>query len=106
MTAFDLYGFRESDIDVVRSLVESALGVQLFASESSYVGEHFRYGDIGSESFDLCVNYIPSEDEAREERYSEYPVLLYVNGSNRAEIISSLLSSRVPSSVLLRHEEI
>ncbi len=105
MKIFDLYGFKESgNLESARQLAERALGVSLAPHSSSYVGAYFRFGLSGGENFILQENYNKVEQELNEKAFKEFPVLLYINESQKTEFLEKLL--RAEGFVLLRRQKL
>lgn len=105
MKVFDLYGHKDgADLESVRHLAERALGVVFAAHESSYVGDYYRHGLSGAENFVLQRNFNKIEQEWTEKSFKEYPVLLYVNESQRAEGLEESLTPE--GFVLVRREKL
>lgn len=104
---FDLYGFRTDDLEAARASVESALGVQLQAHESSYhCGDYYCLGKDGEENLILQRNFDDFEEEWTEEQFKSTPILLYVNHTQRPEELEEALTSRIGGIALLRRERI
>ncbi|CAI8776082.1 DUF3857 domain-containing protein [Pseudomonas chlororaphis] len=102
MTAYDLYGLKGKAILEVKSKIEEKLSFSFEARESIYQGgRYYRFGDNESESFVLKSNTDPFDGEPVEQKFSSYPVLLYVDATLRSEEIKSLLGTEF---YLLRHE--
>ena len=105
MKIFDLYGLKgNGDLESARQLAERALRVNLGPHSSGYVGAYYRFGLSGSENFVLHENFNETEQELNEKAFKEYPVLLYVNESQQAEVLEKLL--RAEGFVLLRREKL
>ena len=105
MTAFDLYGFQNSKLEVTKLLLESALNVAFSTHESAYRGgKYFRQGNLIEEHFELLRNIDLFDGRPSEPDFKDYPVLLYVNRTSRSDFLQNLFKEKIPSSVLLRHE--
>lgn len=105
MKIFDLYGLRgNGDLESARHLAERALGETLAPHSSSYFGGYFRFGLSGSENFVLQENYNKDEQELNEKAFKDFPVLLYINESQRAEILEDPLKAE--GFVLLRRQKL
>ncbi len=104
MKAFDLYGFRQGDLETARMLIEKALGITFVGHESSYVGDYYRYGEPGGEEFVLQGNRDPQDQSALEGAFMEVGVLLYVNNPEHINEIERKLTGSVPGIELLRRE--
>jgi hypothetical protein len=91
---YDLYGFRDLDLEAARMFVESALGVRLRLRDSMYRGIYYRgEGDL-AETFILERNDTSTQ-------YPGYPVRLQVNDATDMGAIRDKLTSD-PQVVLLR----
>jgi len=107
MNIYDLYGFRIEDLETVRATVENALSIKFIAHESSYRGgDYYRFGKIGEEEFTLQRNFNPIDKEWIEEEFQGFPILLYVDKTNRSEKIERLLAARIAEFSLLRRRQI
>jgi hypothetical protein len=105
MKTFDLYGFENDDIDVVRRNVEEALGLNLEENESSYhCGQYYRHGSSGQEHLILQRNFDSLEGEWAEDEFREVPLLLYVNATRRGDEIQQALVLQSPTARLLRRD--
>jgi len=102
MAAYDLYGVKNLSVSAARLKVEESLNLSLDRRESTYHGgEYFFFGNKESEHLTLKNNIDPIDGEAVEQEFSEYPVLLYVDSTGRAEEIAERLAEDF---FLLRHE--
>lgn len=102
MAAYDLYGVKGLTVFEVRLKVEESLKVSFEERESTYQGGvYYRFGDGESERFVVKGNVDPFDGEAVEQKFAEYPVLIYVDMTTRSEEIRRLLSADF---CLLRHE--
>jgi hypothetical protein len=78
---FDIAG---SDLDKVRSEVESVLAVRLIAHESDYHGGDYFKGTLGGVSLVLKSNFLEDDGELSEAEFPDAAFLLYVNGAQSA----------------------
>jgi hypothetical protein len=102
MAAYDLYGIKGVTIFEAKLGIEKDLMFSFEERESTYQGGgYYRFGSIGVEEFVLKSNVDPFDGEAVEQKFPEYPILLYVNMTSRSEKIGGLLSEEF---CLLRHE--
>ncbi|WP_454834568.1 hypothetical protein [Pseudomonas lini] len=102
MAAYDLYGVKGLTILEAKLKVEESLKLSFDERESTYQGGvYYRFGSDESEKFLLKGNVDPFDGEAVEQKFSEYPVLLYVDMTVRSEEVRCLLSMEF---CLLRHE--
>lgn len=104
--SYDLYGIDCENLNVARVLIESLLNIAMLAHESGFhSGEYYRLYDVGQEHFILQHNYDDFEGEWMEEVFSKYPILFYVNETDRSsDLKASLLEDK--RLALLRHEEL
>lgn len=102
MAAYDLYGVKNLSVSAARLKVDESLKLSLERRESSYHGgEYYFFGNRESEHLTLKNNIDPIDGEAVEQEFPEYPVLLYVDSTGRAEEIAVRLAEDF---FLLRHE--
>ena len=87
----DLYGIAAQTLDQARSTVERGLRISMSRHESSWCGDYFRAGMSGGEHFILQPNYDAVEDEWAEPKYKAAQFLLYVNETQRAAALRSIL---------------
>jgi hypothetical protein len=105
MNTYDVYGFLTDDLETVRASVESALGVVFAAHESSYRGgDYYRFGEVGNEELILQYNLSTVDGEWAEEGFREFPTLLYVDNTSRAEEIEKFLTAKNMGASLLRRQ--
>jgi hypothetical protein len=102
--AYDLYGARGLSLQSARNYVESVLGVVLQERESSYQGgTYYIWGRSGSENIVLKINVDPFDGDPVEQDFSDYPILLYINATERSSDIEE--TTRLNDCFkLLRHE--
>jgi len=105
VTHYDLYGCRLEDLDSARAKVERALDVELKAHYSDYEGgDYYRFDSSTGESFVLKRNFDAVEGEWFEDKFKEYPILLYVDRSHRPEEIEKRLERSGSLFALLRRK--
>jgi hypothetical protein len=105
MKAYDLYGFKGLTLDQARSVVEQALGVHFVPHESSHWGEYYKSGGFVGETIKIRPKY-DAENECIEEGFKEYDVLLYVDETERADVLREVLTSPGVAAAFLRHEDL
>lgn len=90
-SSYILFGVRDASIGQARAEIESALGFCFEERESSYqAGLYYIFGAKGSEQFVLKQNLDPFDGEPAEQDFPEYPLILYINSTNRpSELIVS-----------------
>lgn len=88
---------------MARERAEELAGISLEERDSAYYGGiYYLYGDNGSEYFVLKNNIDTFDGEPVEQELSDYPILFYVNATNRSvELMEAL---KVEGVSLLRHE--
>lgn len=107
MSSFDLYGWKNGDLEVLKRKIENVLGIELELHESSYHGgDYYLYGKIEEENYSLEYNKDLYEDEPTEADFSEYIVLLYVNRTKRSKELHDLIEARIDNIEFLRHEDV
>ena len=107
MAVYDLYGFSSIEISDVKILVEESLNIEFTARNSTYQGgDYYIWGNRGEANILIKRNVDPFDGEPSEMAFGEYPVLLYVNNTERSEIIRGVLSTKLVSAALLRHENL
>jgi folate-binding Fe-S cluster repair protein YgfZ len=87
---FDLYGSKRLTITELRVAVGEALGLTFYAHESLYRGgEYFRVVPHDGEEFVIQLNNFRLDDEMEvaEPDYSNYPVILWVAWTDRADAL-------------------
>jgi hypothetical protein len=105
MKIYDLYGFPDNNIEEVVGTLEGALKIKFEAHTSDYVGNHYTYGELIHENFQLKPNREP-DGEWAEEKYKEMGLLLYIGRTQRADELKELLTKNVPRIVFLEREEL
>ncbi|MDP5210940.1 hypothetical protein [Microbulbifer sp. 2205BS26-8] len=104
--SYDLYGVDCESLDAAKTLIEALFNIVMVAHESGlHCGEYYRLYDVGQEHFILQNNYDDFEDEWTEEAFSKYPVLFYVNETDRSYDLKEILL-KDKRLALLRHEEL
>jgi len=96
MKTYMLFGLHGADLQEARVAVEAALGIRMTLHESSYLGEYFRFDDVGfegSEHFILQKNFDDVEGEWAESAFPNYGILLYANETNRGPEIRDAMAS-------------
>ena len=102
---YDLYGCRLKDLESARATVELALGVELKRHVSDFQGgDYYRAGSSAGESFILKRNFDAVESEWFEDKFKEYPILLYVDRTGRPEEIKKRLEASGSLFALLRRQ--
>lgn len=103
MKSFDLYGYPENELEGARAAIEHALRINLTAHSSDYWGDDYvcRRGD---EDIQLHRNLSEIEQAWTEESFCDFPVILYVNSTQRPREIEDLLICGVAGIRLLRRE--
>ncbi len=99
---FDLYGLLNMSIDDAAAMLEKALSITLIARDSSYLGEYYSTQTVkGEEKFTLEKNFNKMEDDWTEPEFEQYPIILYVSNTRRAQEIENALKQAVGENVCL-----
>jgi hypothetical protein len=108
----DLYGIVVEDLEVARKLIESILGVELNAHEGLYQGGDYYRKELDdgrlilqSNNDLLCQDDDPLEERWTEPEFSNYPILVYVEGHSDSDGIRSLLTMGNSQIRWLRREQ-
>jgi hypothetical protein len=91
MPTYDTYGFADKDIQTISEVISNTLGITWKLHDSLYKGEYYLAGKIEQENLELGFNYVAGIDDWKESESKEYPVLLYVNKSQRWQEIEKFL---------------
>lgn len=107
MASFDIYGFRNDTFDDDKIQLENILSITLEEHESAYRGgRYFRYGNFEEEHFEFQKNIDLLGEEPAEPDFEQYPLLLYVNRTERSDFLCDLINKNLPCCSLLKHEVI
>ena len=92
MKYYDLYGTRGMTTHELQEAAAAALGVSFAPRESSFTGDYYK-ADLGDENFAIYVNFKDPryEDEILRPQFADYPVLLFVNHTERGDEIRGML---------------
>ena len=102
---YELYGTAIASLERARSVVEEAVQIRLEPHESGYrCGNYYRFGDVGDEHFILQLNFDEIDGEWTEPEHTEYPLILYVNESERSDQIAEQLGNQSLFKLLRRQE--
>lgn len=105
MKVSDLYGFQCDDIDQIRSVIESGLGISMEPRESSYrCGDYFLCVNAAGQRLALQQNFDEENQEWAEDDFKDCYVLLYVDSSGETTALRELLLSKIPAARLLRRK--
>jgi len=105
MATYMLYGSKASLIDA-REVLEELLALQFVARESDYQGgEYFHAGNLTGEDFELKNNVDPFDGDPVEMKFPEFPTLLYINATSRADALKKIMENANSGFTLLRHED-
>ncbi len=97
-----LYGFKNLNLEEAKSLLESSLHVKLAPHDSYYHGGDYYLLDEEDVELILQLNFDCLDEDLAEPDFPNANVLLYVDGSQRANEIAALLLSHVPEADLLK----
>jgi hypothetical protein len=108
----DLYGFEVEEIEEARQLVENVLGVRLDAHGSLYRGGEYYRKKFGEGKLILQPNadLLWQEGDPLEERYAEtdftnYPILLYLEGHTAPDAVRDKLTTSIRQIRFLRRQQ-
>ena|SRR5262245_3333884 len=111
-SAVDLYGIAVEDIEAARKLIESILEAELDAHESLYRGGDYYCKELDDGRLVLQSNKDllwqdgdPLEERWAEPGFSNYPILVYVEGHSDSDRIRSLLTMDNPQIRWLRRDQ-
>lgn len=87
-----LFGFKDSDIEVIRSALEESLKNKFSLHDSLYLGgEYYRYKNEEKEIFILRRNIDLLDNELAEHAHPEFNILLYVENAKQINKIQDLI---------------
>jgi len=75
---FLLFGSNEPDVVKLVTEVSQMLKICFTPHESDYLGNYFLYQGICSDKISIHCNFVGNVNEWREEKYREFPTLIYV----------------------------
>ncbi len=104
MTTYDIYGVESGDLEEVRIAIESILGIKFAPHESSFWGDYFL-GIHGEEEYKIIKNMEPISDDPFYEPFPKNGILLYIDKTNRADELETLLLTGIPGLRLLHRTE-
>ncbi|AHG49783.1 hypothetical protein RLEG12_02565 (plasmid) [Rhizobium leguminosarum bv. trifolii CB782] len=104
MPSFILYGIRKYSLSEARTSVESASGFFFSERDSFYqAGVYYVFGAGGEEQFVLKRNIDPFDGDPVEQDFVSYPLLFYINSTERPSELIALMAN-VADFELLRQE--
>ena len=98
---YDIYGFGVDEIDNIAKKIEEFLQIKWVPRHSSFIGDYYQVGRHREESFKLQSNYSTEEGEWTIPEAKEYPILLYVNNTQRPEQIEASIRAAFDTNVNL-----
>lgn len=101
-----MYGLESENLDELAAFIAIALGVQLEFRSSDFLGDYYKYGEKAGENIKFQRNYYEGEDAWQEPEFRGYPILLYVNRTQRAEEVSRLLLGALESHIKLLRRKV
>ncbi|WP_175181465.1 hypothetical protein [Achromobacter aegrifaciens] len=102
--AYDLYGAKDISLLLARSRIEEVFGISFEERNSTYHGgDYYMFGSNDSENFVLKMNLDPFDEEPVEQGFPDYPVLLYINATDRSSDIEEAIK-KSDCFKRLRHE--
>ncbi|QBG94600.1 hypothetical protein EYC55_02615 [Xanthomonas oryzae] len=95
MSSYILFGIMSNSISVTKDRLEKTFSVYFEERDSSYQGGlYYVFNAAGSEQFLLKKNKDPFDGEPVEQGFPEYPLLLYINETNRSSDLIALASNK------------
>ena len=91
MSSYAIYGISSYDLNEVAASLGDQLNIKWVPHESSYIGDYYRSGTLGAENFVLQPNRDPLEEVWMEPDHAEYPILLYVNNTERLDKLNTVI---------------
>jgi hypothetical protein len=105
MATYILYGSNLSLGDAKRVLEES-LSMQFKTRDSDYQGgEYFHACNVAGEDFELKKNVDLYDGDPVEMKFPEFPTLLYINATARAQELKKIVEHTCGGFALLRYED-
>lgn len=98
-----LFGIRAGTLEEAKRLVEGKLPVTLDPRSSTWLGDYYGTGWERRESMELQWNFVAQEGDWTEPEHRSWPILLYVEETDRAAELKELLCS-IDQVQLLRTE--
>lgn len=87
-----IFGFKDSDIEIIRIALEESLKIKFIPHDSLYLGgEYYRYSNEEKETFILRKNTDLLDNELAEFEYPEFNILLFVEISQQKREIQDLI---------------
>lgn len=104
MNVEDIFGFRSGDLEAIRLSIETAVGMQFDAHESSYVpcGDYYLKRLPDGTSYRLMKNHDPLQGDWAEEDFKEMDVILYLFAPTDTQAAKKVLLQRAPGIVHLQ----
>src|SRR5262245_30460737 len=106
MQTYDLFGLTDGRLDNVRPIVERALAIEFEPHESTFLGDYYLATITTDENIQLRNNLDPVDGDPAELEFAQVSILIYVNGTDRADEIARALKSQLPSIIHLRRRVI
>ncbi|OHV19354.1 hypothetical protein EOS93_17600 [Rhizobium sp. RMa-01] len=104
MPSFILYGIRKNSLAEAKAAVESVFGFFFTERDSFYqAGVYYVFGAGGEEQFVLKKNIDPFDGDPVEQDFVSYPLLFYINSTDRPSELIALMTN-VEDFELLRQE--
>ena len=115
MNTSDTYGFVHDDLESACEAIQQALGVQMEAHESSYLGGDYYSGQLPSGAAKLQLRHNvdllydertdPPDERYAEPEFATSPILLYVTGHDSLDVVRTSLERHVAGISFLRRRE-
>lgn len=91
MATYDKYG-SHIDIESTKVKIEKCLGIKLEDRDSSYWGAYYISKNNTGESIKIIENMDPIDREPLDIEFSNYPVIIYVDETDRSDEIQELFN--------------
>ncbi|HCK67017.1 MAG TPA: hypothetical protein DHW49_12200 [Anaerolineae bacterium] len=98
-----IFGFKDSDIEVIRIALEKSLKIKFSPHDSLYLGgEYYRHSNEKKETFILRKNTDLLDNELAEFEYPEFNILLFVETSQQEREIQDLIVKSLVKGYVLK----
>ena len=107
MKNYDIYGSKNLNLAKIAKKIDLVLDTQFKIGNSYYYGgEYYRYGEGNTENFILQSNFNQIEQEWSKIIFQEFPLLLFVNNTDRADEIRNLFITSISELEFLKRREV
>ena len=106
MQSYDLYGFAETDLEEVHTLLTNLLKVTFQAHDSSFLGEYYlyKYPDPHYGELRLIINRDPIDGESISSAAPIGNILLYSENIDEPLVLEALLAQHISGVRLLERK--